>query len=244
MFLTLQITPAGWAFSIWGVIYTWQFLWVIYAWTFVCRPRTPPTIFTAVYYGYVLICILNSSWIFVWGNAEVSGAAAILILFNLVFYPTIASLAFFLSRADGAKVYDIWLTRILVLNGLLFYATWTTIASLINLAAAVQYDGDVSGSTAAYIALSLLSATVLTYFILENTVFDRYLRYAFAVYPVIIWALSASLAKKYDRDDPSGVNIFSLVLLVVTIVLALVRILLFILFTFFRPIRPKSLTKV
>ena len=32
-----QITPAGWAFSIWGVIYTWQALWLLYAWTFVFR---------------------------------------------------------------------------------------------------------------------------------------------------------------------------------------------------------------
>ena len=226
------------------MIYTWQFLWVIYAWTFVCRPNTPRTIFTGVYYGYVLICILNSAWIFVWGNAEVSAGAAILILFNLVFYPTIASQAFFLSKAYGAKVYDIWLPRILVLNGLLFYVSWTTIASLINVAAAAEYDGDASGSTAAYISLSLLLAAVLTYFILENTVFDRYLRYAFAVYPVIIWALSASLAKKWNADDPSGVNIFSLVLLVLTVVFALVRILLFILFTLFRPIRSKTLTTI
>jgi hypothetical protein len=71
-------------------------------------------------------------------------------------------------------------------------------------------------------------------------VFDRYLRYAFAVYPVIIWALSASLAKKWNGNDPSGVNIFSLVLLILTIVLALVRILLFLLFTLFRPLRPKN----
>ena len=244
VFLNQQITEAGWAFSIWGVIYTWQFLWVIYAWTFVCRPNTPRTIFTGVYFGYVLICILNIAWIFVWGNAEVSWAAAILIIINLVFYPTIASLAFFLSRADGAKVYDIWLTRVLVLNGLLVYATWTTIASLINLAASVEYDRGVSGSTASYISLSLLSATVITYFILENSVLDRFLRYAFAVYPVIIWTLSASLVKKWNRSDPSGVNIFSLVLLVVTVVLTLVRILLFVLFIFFRPLRPRNIIKV
>jgi hypothetical protein len=99
----------------------------------------------------------------VWGNAKVSAAAALLILFNVVFYPTNASLAFFLSRANEAKLYDLWLTRILVLNGLLFYNTWTTIASLINLAAAMQYDGGVNGSTSAYVALALLTATVLTY---------------------------------------------------------------------------------
>ena len=237
----LQVTPAGWAFSIWGVIYTWQALWVIYAWSFICRPNTPRTIYVGVYFGYVLICILNCTWIFVWGNEEITASAVILVLFNFVFYPVIASLTFFLHRsADAAKRYDLWLTRILVLNGLLFYATWTTIASLINLTAAVQYDADTNGSTVAYIALSLLTATVITYFLLENIIFDRYLRYSFAVYPVIIWALSAVLDKKWSSDDPSGVNIFTLVLLLVTVVLALVRILLFILFTIFRPIQPRN----
>ena len=159
-----QITPATLAFSIWGVIYTWQFIWVIYAWTFVCRPKTSQTVFTGVYYSYVLICIFSIAWIFVFGNIYFAEGAVILILLNLVFYPTIASLAFFLSKADGAKVYDIWLTCILVLNGLLFYVTWTTIASLINLAFAIQYVADSDGTTAAYVALSLLLITVITYF--------------------------------------------------------------------------------
>ena len=127
--------------------------------------------------------ILNSAWIFVWGNEEAAGSAVILILFNVVFYPTIALVAFFLYRAYEAKVYDLWLTRFLALNGLLFYATWTTLGSLLNLTIAVQYDADYDGSNAAYIALSLLTATVITYFILENTLFDRFLRYAFTVYP-------------------------------------------------------------
>lgn len=176
-----------------------------------------------------------------WGNEKVAASAALLILFNVVIYPTIAALAIFLDKAAGrAKLYDLWLTRFLALNGLLFYATWTTIASLINLTAAVQYDGDYNGSNAAYIALSLLTATVITYFVLENTVFDRYLRYSFAVYPVVIWALSAVLAKKWDSSDPSGVNIFTLVLVIVTAVLAIVRIVLFVLFTTFRPIKNKT----
>lgn len=242
LYFYIQVTPAGWAFSIWGVIYTWQGLWIIYAWSFVCRPSVPRTIFTGVYFGYVLVCIANITWIFVWGNELVTVAAAVLIMFNIVFYPTIAMLAFFLARATSdAKLYDVWLTRILVLNGLLFYATWTTIASLINLTAAVQYDADYNGSNAAYISLSLLTATVITYFLLENTLFDRYLRYVFAVYPVIIWALSAVLQKKWNSDNPSGVNIFTMVLLIVTVILAVLRIVLFILFTIFRPLRSETI---
>ena len=222
------------------MIYSWQIIWVIYGWTFVFRPKTPRTIFAGVYYGYILICIINVTWIFVWNNGPIEATAAILVLYNIVFYPIIASLAFFLSRADGAKVYDIWLTRILVLNGLLFHASWTTIASILNITLGLLYKGDVDGTDAAYIALSLLLSVVLTYFILENTVFDRYLRYAFAVYPVVIWALSAILANNWDVDDPSSINIFSLILLVFTVILVLFRIIIFILFTLFRPLRAKS----
>ena len=240
----MQIVPASWAFAIWIVIFLWQFAWVIYGWTFVCRPKTPRTIFAGVYYGYIPICILNVSWIFLWENEYAAASAAVLILSNLVFYPTIASLVFFLSRADGAKVYDIWLTRILVLNGLLFYATWTTIASLITLTSAVYFEGNVGGYTAPYISLSILSAIVVAYFVLENILFDHYLRYAFAVYPVVIWALSAVLASNWNSDDPSGPNIFSLVLLVLALVLSLLRIILFILYTIFRPLRPKPTNSV
>ena len=157
-----------------------------------------------MYFGYVLICILNCTWIFVWNSGNITGSAAILVLYNVVFYPIIASLAFFLSKADGAKVYDIWLTRILLLNGLLFYVSWATIASLLNVSLAMIYEGHTDGTTAAYIALSILLFTVLTYFMLENTVFDRYLRYSFAVYPVIIWALSAVVADNWETDDPTG----------------------------------------
>ena len=102
------------------------------------------------------------------------------------------------------------------------------------------YEGDTDGTTAAYIALSILMFTVLTYFMLENTVFDRYLRYAFAVYPVIIWALSAVVAGNWETDDPTGPNIFSLVLLVLTIILVLFQIILFVIFTLFRPLQLKK----
>ena len=213
---------------------------MLYAWTFVCRPKTPRTIFVGVYFAFPLVCILNVSWIFLWGYLYITAASVILILFQFVFYPTIAMLAVYLYKVQSeAKVYDLWITRLLVLNGLLFYTTWTTIASMINLAIALQYKADVTPSTAACaVSLPLLTAAVITYFILENTVFDRFLRYSFAVYPVIIWALSAVLAANWGRKGASGANIFTLVLLILTVVLALTRIVLFILFTFFRPIKP------
>ena len=33
----LQITPMGWAFSIWGVIFLWNFIWFGYGFAAICR---------------------------------------------------------------------------------------------------------------------------------------------------------------------------------------------------------------
>ena len=30
-----QVTPAGWTFSLWEIIYTFQVIWIIYGWSFV-----------------------------------------------------------------------------------------------------------------------------------------------------------------------------------------------------------------
>ena len=36
----LNITPASWTFSIWGFIFTWQLLWIIYTLSTICRTNT------------------------------------------------------------------------------------------------------------------------------------------------------------------------------------------------------------
>ena len=41
---TTQITPNQWTFAIWGVIYLWQAIWMVYALSFLFRPTTPCTV--------------------------------------------------------------------------------------------------------------------------------------------------------------------------------------------------------
>ena len=36
-----QVTPAGWTFAIWGIIYTFQVIWIIYGWSFDFQPSFP-----------------------------------------------------------------------------------------------------------------------------------------------------------------------------------------------------------
>lgn len=204
------------------------------------------TIFTGVFVGYTLINLTNITWIYVWGNLYVAAASALLIAFNIFFYPMLAMLiVYFYKVRTQSKVnkLDILLTWILPINGLFLYATWTTIASLVNLAAALEYSGttSVAGVDSGTIALSLLLVTLLVYFILENTVLDRFLRYVLSVYPVVIWALIGVLAKQWGNEDEEERNSrFTLGLLIIAILTLIVRISLVILFTIFRPLKRRT----
>ena len=71
---------------------------------------------------------------------------------------------------------DLTVLRRFVLNGVAIYTTWTTIASLINLATALTYSGGVDQRQACLASLSLLVIIHCTWFILENFVFDKYVR--------------------------------------------------------------------
>ena len=198
----------------------------------------PRTIFTGVYIGYAFVNACDIIWLYVWGNFFLTGACVVLFLFNVFFYPTLAMLVgyFYKIRSEAHKA-DTVLTWILPVNGLFLYATWTTIASLINLAAALEYTStNVSATNSGTVSLSLLLVTVIVYFILENTVLYRFLQYVFSVYPVVIWALSAVLSAHWGQEGEERNNKFTLGLLIITIMLFLIRIVIVIIFSVIRPL--------
>ena len=181
---------------------------------------------------------LSIVWLYVWGNEIVIGASIVLFLVNIAFYPTIFSLFANYNdvKANLTKV-DVYLTRIFPINGLCFYATWTTIASLINLAAALQYSGGYSASLSGTVSLTILLGVLIAYFVLENTVLDRFgFRFVFSVYPVVIWALIGVLTKHVGAAGEGRNVTFSAILLGITCLIFFGRISLVILFMRYRPL--------
>ena len=206
----------------------------------------PRTIFTGVYIGYALVNATNVAWIYVWGNLHITAACVLLFLFNVFFYPTLGMLVgyFYKIRSEPHKA-DVVLTWILPINGLFLYATWTTIASLINLAAALQYSGsNVDGTTSGTVSLSLLLVTLVVYFILENTVLYRVLRYVLSVYFVVIWALIGALANHWGVEGEERNSRFALGLLIIAIIALIVRITLVVIFSVRSFTKYKTLCKV
>ncbi|XP_029385517.1 uncharacterized protein LOC115061347 [Echeneis naucrates] len=215
-----QITPSGWTFSIWSVIYIWFTIMIIYILAGLCRKLngygyvycSPAVLPYGFFISWCLNLCFNIGWLLVWDRGMMIAALAFLILVILTNYFMI----FFVCH--GLHIYGPWLQkyhnadlcllRVLVQNGVMIYTTWTTIATLINLSIVLIYDVKMSPTDAATISYSLLTVVLFVWFLLENTVLDKHVRYILITYPVVIWALAGNLEKNYDAKSPDINGIF------------------------------------
>ena len=88
-----------------------------------------------------------------------------------------------------------------------------------------------SATDSATVSLSLLLVALVVYFILENTVLYRFLRYVFSVYPVVIWALIGVVSEHWGVQGEERNSRFALGLLIISIIALIVRIVLVVIFS-------------
>ncbi|KAF6728097.1 hypothetical protein FQA47_000592 [Oryzias melastigma] len=223
-----DITPAGWTFSIWGVIYTWLTLMVIYLTSLAFRGSWAQYLLPfAFYFSWLANMLLNVTWLLLWDRELMLAAMVVLLLMVITNF---SALFFCCSATD---YYGLWLKRyhgkdlasliLLVQNGLAVYTTWTSVASLINFSLVLHLWG-VDKSTAATASLCILFAEVAGWFILENWVLDRWVRNIITVYPVVVVALVGNVYKHFSMADPTPNAVFMVVLLVLACILFISRI--------------------
>ena len=206
----VDILPAGWTFSIWIVIYPWQGLWLLYAWIFAFRPSTISPVSKLVLVIFIISCGFNITWLYLFGNEKFTASFVIILLleFTLDAMIGVATYTSYWQAqeliANGQKR-DVILTQILLNNGIGIYETWVTIAAQVNFAVALQYDYDLSASTAATVAMSIVLLEMGTWFIAEITILDRYVRYILTVYPVVVWAVAGIIANNYKEGEVSSI---------------------------------------
>ena len=124
----------------------------------------------------------------------------------------------------------------LVVNGMCIYATWLTVANLVQFTSIIQYDAGADGVTAGSISVWILSVIVLSYFALENTVLDRFTRFIYIIYPTLIWSLIGVVAENWGRFEIIINPLISLFLLVLAIIMLVARIVMVTLFAKYRPL--------
>ena len=231
----IEITPAGWTFSIWGFIYTWQALWIVYAVVNLFRKSEKGPYYTypvllpvSFLVSYLVNMVCNCGWLVSFDREIMELALALLFLITVTLYVCLFFSYRSLDRAIDILIKqdrksDVWLTRFLVQNGLSMYATWCTIATLLNFAFVLTYRSshDISQQNASTVSLSILSAIIVVFLLTDWVFLDRYTRYTFTPYIVLVVALTGSLAKNYEAGARN--TTITIVLLAISGVAALVK---------------------
>ncbi len=177
--------PAGYAFSIWGLIYVLLGIYVIYQ-----LGKKGSDLLGKVNRLFIVNALLNASWIFAW-HYDLIWLSVILMLGLLFTLIRIADI-FRVSNLEKKKR---WLARL----PFRVYFGWITVATIANIAVFLVYLGwnkfNLSDSFWTVLIL-LIGALIGSWRILK----DRAISYGL----VLIWAYGAILAKHLSADEFSG----------------------------------------
>ncbi|XP_070574947.1 uncharacterized protein [Ptychodera flava] len=246
----VNMTPAGYTFSIWGVIYTWLMAMLIYCQTTLCRTNKTgpvylyPQVLTATFYAvFILVLFTNISWLLLWDREllQYSSAMCALMLVSLIVCLATSHKELYnnleaLRQNDQQD--DINAIRVLVHNGVAIYASWVVVATFLNLCTVLVYWVGAEMETACVICLTIITVAIIAWFIVENFVIEKYARYTLTNYPTLLWALAGILAGNYNPELTS--SIVTVVMTVLVAILFIVRIVLVVYRSITQPLSAQS----
>jgi translocator protein len=149
----VYFVPAGYVFAIWGIIYIGILAYTIYQ--ALPAQRTNPRM-RSTGWLYVLSCIANSTWIFLWHYEQ-------FMLSVLVIFVLLASLALIYMRLAPTRLAvsrGEWWTTNLTFS---IYLAWASVATIANITAYLYYIGWNGGGIAPelWAVIMLVVATAL-----------------------------------------------------------------------------------
>ena len=163
------ITPAGYAFSIWSLIYIGLLAFSVYQAMSANLER-----FGGVRTTYIASCVLNCAWIYFWHHGYI-GVCAVLI----------TALAIVLIAITSMYKVAVSMTEALIVKGTFgLYAGWVTVASIVNIAVYLRsFDSPAATSN----LVGVLAVVIATAAAIAVT-----WKLANYLYPVAVaWALTA-----------------------------------------------------
>ncbi|NGZ77410.1 tryptophan-rich sensory protein [Saccharibacillus alkalitolerans] len=177
------LTPAGFAFSIWSVIYVLLIGFVVYGFVAERKDRASAA---APGPWFAVSCVLNMAWLFCWHYLliELSVVVMLLLLVSLI-------MIYVRTRLDRERleVLDILFVKV----PFSLYLGWISVATIVNISALVTKHGfgDVGLGDTGWAIVMLIAALLLALVI--------GFRYRDGVYPLVFaWALYAISVEQAD----------------------------------------------
>lgn len=177
--------PAGYAFSIWGLIYTLLGIYVIYQ--FWCKNEA---LIQRVNQIFIVNALFNASWLFAW-HYDLIGISVLIMLGLLITLIKIADI--FRTNALNSK--EKWLVRL----PFSIYFGWITVATIANITiflVSIGWNG-FGLSESLWTVLVLLIGTLIGSWRMLK---DRFFPYGL----VLLWAYGAILSKHLSESGFSG----------------------------------------
>lgn len=173
--VNVLFTPAGYVFSIWGVIYFLLFIWLL-------RGYKPSPIDRKVHIPFVFSCLFNAGWIFLW-HYEFFTVSIFVIVALLV------SLIVIYTRVER-KRFDFW-------DRFPFsvYLGWVSVAIIANISFTLTYyEWNRFGLSSVVWTLILIGAAAVLAIIFRFAHRDR-------IYPLVfVWALSGIAVQNWTGE--------------------------------------------
>lgn len=173
------LTPSGYAFSIWSLIYVGLIAFSIYQ-------ALPAQIlrFSKIRTLYIINCAANCAWLYLWHYEQISLSLPVIfvMLGTLILINT--------NLPDTNSSAEIWLTRV-PFN---IYFGWITVAAILNFSVAFIFLGfDADGAVKVFFASALIIVATMLGVVIH-------FKFASAAYPLTIaWALIA-IAIKHSTE--------------------------------------------
>ena len=204
----VPVTPAGWAFSVWGIIYIGLIAYAIYQ--ALPAQRANPRL-RRIGYLYVLGCAANVAWLFLWVNEQItlSLIAILVLLLSLIALYLRANM----NRSNIDRV-ERWCVNI----PFGIYMGWITVATIVNVTV-VLYNLGWNGlgiSPEIWTTLLLIVGTVIALGVGITRVDIAYMA-------TVIWAYSAILVKNIPIPMIAITASVMIAILLLAIVLITIR---------------------
>jgi translocator protein len=201
-------TPAGYAFSIWGLIYLWMALWVVGQTFFRFRPNGNDVL--AITNGRVGVlffasAVLNCSWLFSWQFLEFWLSCVLMTLYLVTL--CVVHVRIPVKFQDFSKNrFDYFVTQVFFSLNL----GWICVATVANFAITLTVEGvtsvgEISGPASAVVMISIAAALGLVGLVLNRDI---------VFCGVLIWAFLAIHNKQTNDVVRNGV-VVNVVLLAV-----------------------------
>jgi translocator protein len=181
-------TPAGYAFSIWGLIYLWMALWIVGQTIYRFRDISVLAVtYDRISFLYLLSAILNCCWLFSWQFEQFWLSCVLMVLYLLTL--CVIHYRIPVKYQDFSKNrFDYFVTQVFISLNL----GWITVATVANFAITLTWEGissvgEISGPASAVVMICIATVLGLTGLILNRD---------FVFCGVLIWAFVAIHAER------------------------------------------------